>query len=264
MRRPQRPLRGIPALTAGLLVLSGCHGDEDATENGRGETSAGSITVFAAASLHEVFEEIGELYTEENGTGVSFNFAGSSGLVEQLEHGAPADVLATADKATMDSAMDSGLLAGEPGLFAKNHLVIVTPAGNPTRVQSLDDLEGEDVETVLCAAQVPCGAASQRVLESAGLEISPVSEETSVTDVLGRVRTGEADAGLVYATDALQGGQEVEAIEIQGADDKPNLYPIGITSEAEEPTGGQKFIDFVLDDERSQEIFSEAGFSEAR
>ena len=246
--------RTIACAAAGALALTAC------ADNGEEE----DIIVFAAASLNEVFEEIGELYTEETGVEVEFNFAGSSGLVEQLENGAPADVLATADEANMDAAIDSDLVTDDPELFAENYLVIVTPAGNPAQVSSLTDLEDEGVDVVICAEQVPCGAASQRISEAAGVQIDPVSEETSVTDVLGRVRTGEADAGLVYATDALQAGDEVETFEIDGAEEYPNLYPIALLDNAEAAGAGQEFVDFVLSDEQSRQILEDAGFADPR
>ncbi|WP_022872151.1 molybdate ABC transporter substrate-binding protein [Nesterenkonia alba] len=247
----------ITAATTAVVLLTAC-ADSDTRDQGAAE----SITVFAAASLHEVFEDIAELYTEETGTAVTFNVAGSSGLVEQLENGAPADVLATADEATMERAVEGDLIAGEPALFAENYLVIVTPADNPAGVQSLADLGDDAVETVICAEQVPCGAATGRITEASGVQITPVSEETSVTDVLGRVRNGEAEAGLVYATDALQAGDEVEAIEIEGAEEDPNLYPIAVVDHAAEPEAGEEFIDFVLTDEQAQQILTEAGFVE--
>ncbi|WP_120003897.1 molybdate ABC transporter substrate-binding protein [Nesterenkonia muleiensis] len=245
--------RTIALAAAGGLALTACADNDDE-----------GITVFAAASLHEVFEEIGERYTEETGVEVEFTFAGSSGLVEQLENGAPADVLATADEANMDAAAGSGLVSGDPELFAENYLVIVTPAGNPGQVSGLEDLDDEDLQVVICAEQVPCGAATQRISAAAGVQISPVSEETSVTDVLGRVRNGEADAGLVYATDALQAGDEVETFEIDGAQEDPNLYPIALLESADAPGPGQEFVDFVIGDEQARQILEDAGFTEPR
>lgn len=246
--------RRTALLPVAALLLTGCAeaGEED------------TVTVFAAASLSAVFEEIGELYTEETGTEVELSFAGSTGLVEQLEHGAPADVLATADEQSMERAADSDLLAADAELFASNVLVIVTPAGNPAGVDSLEDLEGDAVETVLCAEAVPCGSASHRLIETEGLSVSPVSEETSVTDVLGRVRSGEANAGLVYTTDAQQAGDEVETVDIEGAEADPNLYPISLLQDAQSPEAGQEFVDFVLDSEDAQQILDDAGFGEPR
>ncbi|GFZ90294.1 molybdate ABC transporter substrate-binding protein [Nesterenkonia alkaliphila] len=247
-------MRSLPALfSAGCcaLLLGGC-----------AAAAEDEITVFAAASLHEVFEEIGELYTEETGTKVRFNFAGSSGLVEQLENGAPADVLATADEETMRGAAAEGLVSGEAEVFAENYLVIVTPAGNPSNVASIESLEDNAVETVICAAQVPCGAATARAAEAFGVQITPVSEETSVTDVLGRVRSGEADAGLVYNTDARQGVGEVETIEIEGAEMDPNRYPLTLLERADSPEAGQEFVDFVLNNQQARRVLAGAGFTE--
>ncbi len=125
----------------------------------------------------------------------------------------------------MDSAVEAGLVAGEPSLFASNTLTIVTPPGNPAEVEDLEDLADNDVVTVVCAPQVPCGAATEQVTEAAGVALSPASEESAVTDVLGKVRAGEADAGLVYVTDARGAGEDVETIDFPEAHDVVNLYP---------------------------------------
>ncbi len=220
--------------------------------------------MFAAASLNEAFEEIGSLYTQETGTEVELSVAGSSGLVEQLEHGAPADVLATADEQSMERAAESGLLAAEAELFASNTLVIAVPAGNPAEVEALEDLQADAVDAVLCAEAVPCGAASQRLAAEHGVSVTPVSEEMSVTDVLGRVRSGQASAGLVYTTDVMQAGDEVESIEIEGADAKPNQYPIALLRNAQSPEAGREFVDFVTGSEDAQQVLHDAGFGEPR
>lgn len=248
--------RSVAAVAAaGALLLTSCSADEEE-----------SLTVFAAASLNEVFEEIGDEFTKSTGTEVEFNFAGSSGLVEQLENGAPSDVLATADEDNMDAAVAGDLIATDPELFAENFLVIVTPAGNPAGISTLEDLDAQATDgandVVICAEQVPCGAATARITEAAGVSINPVSEELSVTDVLGRVRAGEADAGLVYATDALQGGDEVESFEIAGAEEDPNLYPIALTENSSSPEAAQEFIDYVLTDESAIQLLTDAGFSQ--
>ncbi|GAA1818439.1 molybdate ABC transporter substrate-binding protein [Nesterenkonia flava] len=251
--RGRRRSAAVLACTA-ALGLSACGGSDGAGEDG-------TLTVFAAASLHETFEDIGELYTQETGRQVGFTFAGSSGLVEQLSHGAPADVLATADEASMDRARELDLVEGGPEVFVSNHLVLITPAENPANIATLEDAAEDGVETVLCAVQVPCGAAAQQLLEATGVEITPVSEETSVTDVLGRVRTGEADTGLVYATDALQAGDQVRTFPVPGAEDQPNAYPIAQMRETEQPVAATEFITFVLEDERARQILEDAGFS---
>lgn len=240
----------ISTICAPALVL-GCADDDDA-----------ELQVFAAASLHSVLAEIAEIYTEETGTEVQINAAGSSTLVEQASHGAAADVLATADETTMEQAVESGLTSGDPEVFAANHLVLITPPGNPAEVQGLSDLQDSAVDTVVCAPQVPCGAATARLADSAEVGIQAVSEETSVTDVLGRVRSQEADAGLVYATDALQAVGEVETLELPGAAEDPNYYPVALLEGAASAEAGMEFIEFLLTDEQAQQILQEAGFTE--
>ncbi|SDL21237.1 molybdate ABC transporter substrate-binding protein [Tessaracoccus oleiagri] len=199
-------MRRVLAAALAALALAAC--SEDRAE---------PTTVFAASSLTIPFEEIAE------DREVSFSFDGSSGLVDQLAGGAPADVLATADQRTMDRAVELGLVEGEPTMFATNRLVLVTPPDNPAGVTGLDgSLDG--AKLVVCAPEVPCGDASARLAERAGVELDPVSEETKVTDVLGKVIAGEADAGLVYFTDARGAGDEVHVIEMPEATEEPNTY----------------------------------------
>ena len=238
------------ALTcAGALTLTSC-GTDAAEER---------ITVYAAASLHEVFEEIGDLYTEETGTAVEFSFAGSADLLAQLEQGAPADVLVTADEQTMSRAAEDELLAETPQVFAANTLALATPAGNPAGITGLEDLEREDVISVLCAPQVPCGALSRELTAAAGVEPVPASQENSVTDVLGKVRSAEADAGLVYASDVQAAGEDVETIEIDDAEDHLNRYPGAVLESAEVPEEAAEFLAFLAMPEAT-ELLHEAGF----
>lgn len=217
-----------------------------------------TLTVFAAASLHEPFQEIGQSFTEETGIDVEFNTAGSSGLLDQLENGAPGDVVATADEASMDRAEQAALLAGDSTVFAQNHLVIVTPPGNPAGIGGLGDL-AEASAVTLCAAQVPCGAAASRFLADSGIELS-ASEELSVTDVLGRVRAAEADAGLVYTTSAQHAGDDVEIVMIDGAAADPNSYPVAVLDGAALPEEAQLFVDHLVAED-AQHVLHEAGFT---
>lgn len=238
------------ALTCtGMLTLTSC-GTDAAEEH---------LTVYAAASLHEVFEEIGELYTEETGTPVEFSFAGSADLLAQLEQGAPADVLATADEQTMSRAAEDELVAETPQIFAANTLTLATPAGNPAEITDLEDLEREDVISVLCAEQVPCGALSRELTAAAGVAPSPASEENSVTDVLGKVRSAEADAGLVYASDAQAAGEDVESIAIEGSEHHLNRYPGAVLESADSPEAAAEFLAFLAMPEAA-ELLDEAGF----
>jgi molybdate transport system substrate-binding protein len=216
------------------LGLSACSSSADnavapdagAPSSGTNELS-GSITVFAAASLTHTFTEIATDFEELNpGVTVELNFAGSSDLVTQITEGAPADIFASADEHNYNKLVDAGLTSGDAVDFATNTLTIVVPAGNPANITGLADLAGADVKTVVCAPQVPCGAATVAVTDAAGVTLAPVSEESSVTDVLGKVSSGEADAGLVYVTDVAAAGDAVEGIAFDESASAVNTYPI--------------------------------------
>lgn len=241
---------------AALLLTMACSGSEAA---GEGTGSDDPLQVYAAASLSAAFTELGEMFEEAHGVEVSFNFAGSADLVAQIEQGAPAEVFASADEANMERAQQSGATAVEPELFAANTLVIVTPPENPAGVRALEDLAHDGTVTVVCAQQVPCGAAAAEAAEAGDVGLSPASEENAVTDVLGKVRSGEADAGLVYRTDALSAGNDVQTIEFDGAEDAANDYPIAPLRGTDRAGLAQDFVEFVLSPE-AQQMLSDAGF----
>ncbi|NLG56307.1 MAG: molybdate ABC transporter substrate-binding protein [Rhodococcus sp.] len=269
MRRPvvTTSLRGIAAgVCAGALAISGlaaCSNSEDTATTTTSETTqVQDITVFAAASLKATFTEIGELYEEENpGSTVTFNFAGSSDLVAQLQQGASADAFASADVANMAKAVDADLLAGDPTNFASNTLTIVVAPGNPKNITSLADLTQDGTLLVTCAPQVPCGAAAVKVEEAAGVDLSPVSEESSVTDVLNKVTSGQADAGLVYVTDAANAGDQVTEVPFAESSGVVNVYPIAALKNASSSTGAEAFITLVTGP-RGQSILADAGFAQ--
>ena len=246
-------------LTAAALALTGCAAGAEtptpaATDDASDSTVSGDLTVYAAASLSGAFDEIGDAFTEAN-PDVQFSgvYDGSSTLVTQLLEGAPADVFASADEANMDKLEDAAV---DPALFASNTLVIAVPAGNPGGVETLADLA--DVTTVLCAPEVPCGAASATLLSNAGVTVEAASLEQNVTAVLTKVAAGEADAGLVYATDVI-GRDDVEVIVPDGADEVVNHYPIAALSEAPNSAAADAFVAFVLSDE-GQSILADFGF----
>ncbi len=246
----------LPAITAlGLLPLLAACGSSGTTDSG---TPTATLTVSAAASLTDAFTEIGERYAEEHpGTEVRFNFAGSSTLVEQVNSGAPVDVLATASDATMQSAVGAGSVT-DPVLFAANSLAIAVPAGNPAGIRSLADLADPDVTVVLCAPQVPCGAAADDLLTANGLDITPASLEPDVRAVLTKVTADEVDAGLVYRTDLVAAGSAVEGIAIPDAANVVTAYPIAVTDQG--APEAQDFVDLVLSDE-GQGILERWGFT---
>ncbi|BBY35527.1 molybdate ABC transporter substrate-binding protein [Mycolicibacter minnesotensis] len=219
-----------------------------------------SITVFAAASLEAVFTEIAEQFKVDNpGVAVAFNFAGSSDLATQLALGARADVFASANTTQMDKVAQAGLVDGSAVPFATNTLAIVTAPGNPHHVRSFADLALPGLAVVVCQEPVPCGAATSKVAQATGVEITPVSEEPDVTDVLGKVTTGQADAGVVYRTDALHAGDKVATIEFPEAAGAVNTYPIAVLREAPRPGPGRAFMDLVTGEQGSR-MLRAAGF----
>ncbi|RDV43282.1 molybdate ABC transporter substrate-binding protein [Leifsonia sp. ku-ls] len=251
------------AAAAGLL-LTGCSaaGGSAATTSptASSEDVHGTVTVFAAASLTATFTRLGtEFEAAHPGTKVTFSFAGSSDLVSQLTAGAPADVFASADEKNMTKAVDAGVIDGTPKDFATNVLAIAVPPGNPAHVKSFSDLASPAVKTVVCAPQVPCGAATAAVEKSSGVTLAPVSQESSVTDVLGKVISGEADAGIVYATDVKGAGAKVDAVPFPEAATTVNVYPIAPVGHAPNPEGATAFVAFVTGPE-GRSALKAAGF----
>lgn len=253
--------RSTTALLAAVaFVLTGCAGAAESMPSGSpSETAAdsalsGELNVYAAASLSGAFDAIAEEFTAENpDVTVSPVYDGSSTLVTQILEGAPADVFASADEANMDKAGDAAI---DPALFASNTLVIAVPAGNPGGVETLADLAG--VTTVLCAPEVPCGAASAKLLTAGGITVDAASLEQNVTAVLTKVAASEADAGLVYATDVI-GRDDLEVLVPEGAEDVVNHYPIAQLADAADPDAAEAFVAFVQSD-AGQRILADFGF----
>jgi molybdate transport system substrate-binding protein len=241
-------------LGVSVLLLGACGAGDGAGDGGSdgattGATSAarveGTVTVDAAQSLAKPFTELGEAFESAHpGTSVVFNFAGSASLVTQLLQGAPADVFASADEATMQRVVDAGLVDGAPRVFAENRLQIVVGAGNPKGVRSLADLARPGVSTVLCAANVPCGSYAREAIGKAGADVTPTSDETSVAGVLGRVQAGEADAGIVYVTD-VRANDAVTGVAIPAAQNVVVRYPHAVLRDAPNATGARAFVAYV-------------------
>ena len=217
-----------------------------------------TVTVFAAASLTHTFTQIADDFEAAHpGVSIRLSFAGSSDLATQIVEGAPADVFASADQAQMQTVADAGLSAAAPVTFATNVPAIAVPADNPAGIESFADLANPDVATVVCAPQVPCGAVEQALERATGVDIEPVSEESSVTDVLGKVTSGQADAGVVYVTDIARAGASVLGIAIPGADVATTSYPMAAIA-GSSPTA-QAFVDYVAGAQASA-VFTAAGF----
>ena len=236
-----------------LLPLAGC-GDDDG--NGGDDGGSSELTVLAASSLTDVFEELATTFESDNDVEVNFSFGSSTDLAEQVADGAPGDVLATADEASMKVAEDAGV-TGDVETFGTNVLVIVTPPDNPAGIESLADLEG--ATWVRCADEVPCGRVALGVLEDNAITAEPASLEEDVRSTLDKVIAGEADAGLVYATDAVAAGEDVATIEIPGAESQLTSYFATTLEQSEDADLAQAWVDLVLSDE-GQQILEDAGF----
>ncbi|RAM35399.1 molybdate ABC transporter substrate-binding protein [Arthrobacter globiformis] len=253
-------------LAAGVLAagLAGCAASNTAagrTQSGSSTAAGtGTLTVFAAASLKPTFTKIASEFEAANpGTKVTLNFAGSSDLATQITQGAPADVFASADTRNMAKLSDAKLIDGTASNFATNVLEIAVPPGNPASVSSFADLAKPGVKVVVCAPQVPCGAATETVEQAAGTTLKPVSEESSVTDVLGKVTSGEADAGLVYVTDVKNAGDKVQGIPFSESGKAVNTYPIATAGSSRNKELARAFIATVTGSE-GRKVLSEAGF----
>lgn len=239
------------ALCAATVLLAGC--------GTPGDEGGGTLTVSAAASLTDVFTELGALLEERRpGLEVRFNFAGSSTLAAQLVQGAPADVFASADEQQMAVVQGAGL-AADPEVFAANALTIAVPEGNPAGITGLADLARDDLALAVCAAQVPCGAAAVELLGAAGVQAAPDTYEEDVRAALTKVALGEVDAALVYVTDARSRADAVDVVEVPEAASVVTTYPVCVLADAPQPGAARAFVDLLLSAE-GRRILAEAGF----
>jgi len=231
---PRRWRTGV--LLVLLLIAPGlvaCGGDEEET-----------LQVLAAASLTEAYTALARDYEFDHpGVEVELQFGSSTDLAETLADDAPGDVLATADERSMQIAVDAGVTASEPQVFALNELVIVTARGNPDRIRSLEDLDG--VDWVRCADDVPCGRVALTLLDAAEVTAEPVSLEVDVKATLEKVASGEADAGLVYASDAVSASSAVDSVPIEGSAAVPAVYYVAPLAQAADTELAEAWIALV-------------------
>jgi molybdate transport system substrate-binding protein len=260
--RPARRALAVATTTLLVAALAACATPSGSAEPGDGSSPAAeerTLTVLAAASLRDVFAELAQDFeAEHDGVTVALSFAGSADLADQLLAGSPGDVFASADTKNMDRVVEGGD-AADPVVFATNTLTVVVPPGNPGGVTSFADLARQDLKVVVCAAEVPCGSATAKVETAAGTTIHRVSEEASVTDVLAKVTAGEADAGLVYVTDATLAGDEVEVIDVPETKSVVNTYPLAVTSGAADAALAQEWVALVTGPV-GQAALAKAGF----
>ncbi len=243
----------LPALLL-LLPLAACGSDADDQ----------TLTVLAAASLTETFTEIAEVFEAEHpGVDVELVFGSSSTLAEQAVDGAPGQVLATADERSILVAEDGNALAGSPHGFVSNRLTLITPPDNPAGIASLSDLDDPSVDYVVCADSAPCGAVAVAVLAEVDVTADPASEEVDVKAVLARVVQGEADAGLVYRTDAAAAGDDVAEVTSTEADTFATTYfvaPLTVGT-GDVADLADEFVTLVRST-GAGDIFARAGFDE--
>jgi len=263
-RKADRPLF-LAALVALLgLLISACgaqprpaapsHSAEDSS-------SSGPITVLAAASLTEAFNQIGKDFEPKNpGSKVTFSFGSSATLASQIVQGAPADVFAAASPATMKTVTAAGA-ANTPQDFVSNTLEMAVPTGNPHKITGLKDFGDESRRIAICAPQVPCGAAAVKVFAEAKIVPRPDTLEQDVKATLQKVASDEVDAALVYKTDVLSAGDQVEGIEFPEAQQAINVYPIATVKDSKNPALAQAFVDYVLSPE-GHAVLAKAGFAQ--
>jgi molybdate transport system substrate-binding protein len=245
-----------------------------APEQGSGAfpPEGGDLTVFAAASLTDAFEAIEqELEAKTPNLSITYNFGGSQALVTQLKEGAEADVFASANVAQMDAATEAGLIAGDAATFVRNRLAIVTPADNSAGTESAADLGNEETLLVLAQSEVPAGRyaresvclmATDTATYGAGfverVAANVVSEEEDVRDVLAKVALGEADAGIVYVSDAVAAGDQVHVVEIPDAVNVIATYPVAVLAQGDRALGSA-FVAYLLSNE-GQALLERFGF----
>lgn len=248
MRRPT--LAALCVLTSSMF---GC---------GTSDPETAGLTVFAAASMTEAFDAIGETFAAEHPeVDLVFSFASSSDLARQVTEGAPADVYVSADLVNMAKVTDAGANAGAPVVFATNRAEIVVAAGNPLGLADVADLATLDLVLVVCAPEVPCGEYASQVFDAAGVEVTPDSLEENVKAVVTKVTIGEADAGIVYATDVIAAGDQASGVEIPEDHNVVAEYPIVALENATNPDLAASFVGFVLGP-TGQQLLESYGFGE--
>ncbi|MDK8305965.1 molybdate ABC transporter substrate-binding protein [Corynebacterium imitans] len=248
----------LPAAAMLAFSVAACDGETtDTSASSEAPDAATELTVLGAASTRVLNEDLDGLSEDS----LTFVNAGSSALVQQLADGAPGDVFISADEKHMDDAVEAGLVR-DPQVVATNSMVLVVPKGNPAGIESVHDLENEDVKLVLCDSQVPCGAVSKQLSQANSLELNPVSLEHNVADTLGKVVTGEADAAFVYRTDAAAAGDEVEVIDIPHAEEFPNSLVAGVVITTEHPDDAAALV-ALLGSDKAASLWEKHGFTPA-
>lgn len=239
-----------------VLALPGCGAGVRADQR----PTRSEVTVSAAASLNVAFRQLEPAFEAAHpGAALTFNTGASSSLAEQIVRGAPVDLFASADAPTMDRVVNAGAADGSPRVFARNILQIAVPKGNPGGVRGLADLARPELVVALCAEQVPCGRAAQRLLAAARVQAAPDTFEQDATATITKVRLREVDAALVYRTDVLAAGDDVTGIDVPERPGALNDYLIVKIKDGSTAPAVDAFLDYVLSP-AGQAVLADAGF----
>lgn len=245
--------RLVAALAVISVIAAGC---------GRTGGSSDQVVVMAASSLVDV---LGAINNDAISAGadsppvhILASYAGSSALVAQLRDGAPADVLITASRATMETAISDGSVAGKPSLMATNHLVLAVAHGNPGNISSLTDLSDPSKVIGLCAPEVPCGALAARALDALGITAAVDTFEPNVRSLANKIQLGEIDAGLVYRTDAMS--LDLEMIDTPELDRFSTEYLVASIS-AQPPAPVADFVKILTSAPAVRRLLAAQGFT---
>ena len=253
------------------MLLAGCAPATTSTPASTAVSEPHTLNVFAAASLTDAFTEIGKKYEATHpGVSVTFNFAGSQALRTQIEEGAPADVFASANKTEMDALVRDGFVVqGTSQVFLTNKLIVILPASNTAHVAKLEDLASPGVKLVLAAEEVPVGKYARQALDQMRAQFGTgfkdkvlanvVSNEDNVKQIVAKVQLGEADAGIVYTSDALA-APELKTIEIPAELNVIAQYPIATLTKATHMDLATGFIEYVLSTD-GQSVLQKWGFA---
>ena len=248
------------AVLAALAACSSSAGTSAATGASAAAKPSGTVVVFAATSLTDAFNQIGTQFEKANpGVSVKFNYNGSSSLATQITQGAPADVFASASPTNMDTVTSQSMTSTPPKIFTRNTGEIMVEAGNPDHVNSLADLANPALKVVTCAPQVPCGALAATLFKNADVTVNPVSQEQNVGGVVTKVTLGEADAGIVYATDVKANGSKTTGVTIPANQNAVTDYPIAEIKGAPNASASAAFISYVLGP-NGQQVLKNLGF----
>ena len=257
-------MKSSAVVLALLVTVASCGGSPQSQQSAGFASAAppsGTITIFAASSLTNAFDRVGDELTRlYPATRYTFNYGSSSTLATQIVNGAPADVFASADELNLQKVLDAALVQSPASIFATNRLQIAVAPSNPKRISSLADLARRDLVVVLAAPNVPAGKYALDALGKAGVTLTPASQEVDVRAVLNKVALGEADAGIVYVTDVRSAAGRVASVDIPEQHQVIARYPVAVLRESRNQRLSSLFVEFLLGAD-GQRVLGDFGFT---